>query len=70
MSLKQSLTQNFSGPTMKKPKLSHDVYKSLLQSALLILALDATLDADSLVHLQTISKTDAENSTMIWNQHI
>jgi len=55
---------------MKKPKLSHDVYKSLLQSALLILALDATLDADSLVHLQTISKTDAENSTMIWNQHI
>ncbi|CAG8797916.1 36370_t:CDS:2, partial [Racocetra persica] len=36
------------GSTMKKPKLSHDVYKSLLQSALLILALDATLDSDSL----------------------
>ncbi|CAG8710766.1 6946_t:CDS:1, partial [Racocetra fulgida] len=66
----ETITQNFSGSTMKKPKLSHDVYKSLLQSALLILALDATLDSDSLVHLQNISKLDAENSTVIWNQHI
>ncbi|CAG8577560.1 10682_t:CDS:2 [Cetraspora pellucida] len=37
----ETITQNFSGPTMKKLKLSHNVYKSLLQSALLILALDA-----------------------------
>ncbi|CAG8493894.1 1476_t:CDS:2, partial [Cetraspora pellucida] len=61
----ETITQNFSGPIMKKPKLSHDVYKSLLQSALLILALDATLDSDSLVHLQNISKIDAKNSTNV-----
>ena len=66
----ETITQNFSGPTMKKPKLSHDVYKSLLQSASLILALDATLDSDSAVHLQNLSKIDADNSTVIWNQHM
>ncbi|CAG8797280.1 23778_t:CDS:2, partial [Dentiscutata erythropus] len=66
----ETITQNFSGPTMKKLKLSHNVYKFLLQSALLILALDAILDSDSLIHLQNISKIDAENSTVIWNQHI
>ncbi|CAG8785898.1 12694_t:CDS:2, partial [Dentiscutata erythropus] len=44
----ETITQNFSEPTMKKPKLSYNVYKSLLQSALLILALDAILDSDSL----------------------
>ncbi|CAG8755094.1 16723_t:CDS:2, partial [Racocetra persica] len=44
----KTITQNFSRSTMKKPKLSHDVYKFLLQSALLILALDATLDSDLL----------------------
>ncbi|CAG8651922.1 11151_t:CDS:1, partial [Paraglomus occultum] len=66
----ETITQNFSGPTMKKPKLSHDVYKSLLQSALIILALDATLDSDSLVHLQNLSKIDSDNSTVIWNKHI
>ncbi|CAG8762789.1 20772_t:CDS:2 [Racocetra persica] len=63
----ETITQNFSGLTIKKPKLSHDVYKFLLQSALLILALDATLDSDSLVYLQNISKIDAKNSTVIWN---
>ncbi|CAG8660415.1 870_t:CDS:2, partial [Ambispora gerdemannii] len=66
----ETITQNFSGPTMKKLKLSHDIYKFLLQSALLILALDAILDSDSLVHLQNILKIDTENSTVIWNQHI
>ncbi|CAG8800860.1 11138_t:CDS:2, partial [Cetraspora pellucida] len=44
----ETITQNFSRFIMKKPKLSHNVYKFLLQSALLILALDATLDSDLL----------------------
>ncbi|CAG8788500.1 10552_t:CDS:10 [Gigaspora margarita] len=61
----KTITQNFSKPTMKKLKLSYDIYKSLLQSVLLILALDAILDSDLFVYLQTISKIDTENSTNI-----
>ncbi|CAG8686888.1 16592_t:CDS:2, partial [Dentiscutata heterogama] len=62
----ETITQNFSGPTMKKPKLSHDIYKSLLQSALLILALDATLDSDSL-HIRDKHHTLIHINTKKWN---
>ncbi|CAG8807535.1 26198_t:CDS:2, partial [Dentiscutata erythropus] len=41
----ETITQNFSRPTMKKPKLSHDTRLY-------------------------IYKIDAENSTVIWNQHV
>ncbi|CAG8605041.1 15299_t:CDS:2, partial [Dentiscutata heterogama] len=64
----ETITQNFSGPTMKKPKLSHDVYKSLLQSALLILALDAILDSDSLnQHIRNKCHALIHINTKKWN---
>ncbi|CAG8616455.1 696_t:CDS:2, partial [Ambispora gerdemannii] len=67
----ETITQNFSGPTMKKLKLSHDVYKSLLQSALLILALDVTLDSDSLnQHIRDKCHALIHINTKKWNAEL
>jgi hypothetical protein len=66
----ETITQNFSGPTMRKPALCHDTYKSLLRDASLVLALDASLDSSSLVHLQELAQINPENSSVHWNQYL
>ncbi|CAG8698286.1 10525_t:CDS:2, partial [Funneliformis mosseae] len=67
----KTITQNFSGPTMgNKNTLCHDIYKSLLHSARLVIALDAFLDSSSTVHLQDLTLIDAEKSTVHWNRYL
>ncbi|CAG8541055.1 7299_t:CDS:2 [Cetraspora pellucida] len=65
----ETIIQNFSRPTMKKLKLSYNIYKSLLQSALLILALDATLDLDSL-HIRDKYYALIYINTKKWNAEL
>ncbi|POG63787.1 hypothetical protein GLOIN_2v1484426 [Rhizophagus irregularis DAOM 181602=DAOM 197198] len=66
----ETITQNFSGLTMRKPALCHNIYKSLLHDASLVLALDVSLDTSGVTHLQDLALIGSENSCVHWNRYL
>ncbi|PKC72372.1 hypothetical protein RhiirA1_389798 [Rhizophagus irregularis] len=66
----ETIIQNFSGLTMRKPALCHNIYKSLLHDASLVLALDVSLDTSGVTHLQDLALIGSENSCVHWNRYL